>query len=86
MWVNLWVRLATDINSDGVTANHVLLDLANELDSRDLLWEPGNGQPGATALYLKAMDALYKVSLVLVRRWACSVDGGVASDRAPMRR
>ena len=63
MWVQLWTRLATDLNSDGVTANRVLLDIANELDSRDVLWAAGNGSPGGAALYLMAMDSLYKVRL-----------------------
>ena len=62
MWVQLWTRLATDLNSDGVTANRVLFDIANELDSRDILWAAGNGSPGGAALYLMAMDSLYKVS------------------------
>ena len=70
MWVKLWVRLATDINSDGVTANRVLLDIANEADSRMFLWEAGNGLPGMTSNYLAAMDALYKVSTTPPRHHA----------------
>ena len=62
MWVQLWTRLATDLNSDGITANHVIFDILNEPDSLMFLWEPTNGLPGMTANYLAAMDALYQVS------------------------
>ena len=60
-WVQLWTKLATDLNSDGVTTNRVLFDVANEADSQMFLWDAGNGLPGMTANYIAAMDALYAV-------------------------
>ena len=53
-WVQLWTQVMTDINSDGVTANHVIVDILNEPDSRMFLCAPpacsGSWQQPAAAL------------------------------------
>ncbi|KAK9809361.1 hypothetical protein WJX73_008925 [Symbiochloris irregularis] len=61
-WVQLWTQVITDLTSDSITAGHIMVDILNEPDSRNIRWEASNGNLGATALYLNAMDAIYQVS------------------------
>lgn len=40
MWVKLWSQVLTDVISDGVTGNRVILDILNEPDAANFLYAP----------------------------------------------
>lgn len=63
-WAKGWGSLAADVAADPVMRNRVMFDLMNEPDGRGIGWStgPGKGNYGATALFLMAMDEIYKVN------------------------
>lgn len=63
-WAKGWGSLAADVAADPVMRNRVMFDLMNEPDGRGIGWAtgPGKGNYGATALFLMAMDEIYKVN------------------------
>jgi aryl-phospho-beta-D-glucosidase BglC (GH1 family) len=60
-WTSLWAKLMNHPNYKTHIKGRIILDLLNEPDSMGISWNPKNGKPGATELYLAAIDALYKM-------------------------
>lgn len=58
-----WVSLAQQlVQRYPVAASMTMLDILNEPESKNIGWNYGGPIGGATNMYLRAMDALYKVA------------------------
>lgn len=47
---------------DKIACSRLSIDILNEPDNRQLGWGVHNGHPALTQLYLRTMDAVYKVN------------------------
>eukprot|EP00891_Asterochloris_glomerata_P000143 jgi/Astpho2/143/fgenesh1_pg.00004_%23_47_t len=59
-WVNNWVTLLTAVLKSDVCKNKLLIDLMNEPDAYNGLWDSSSDLPDpVSSYYLSAMDAMY---------------------------
>lgn len=61
-WSDLWKRVACLPNFGSDIAGRVFVDVMNEPDSMNIVWEPSGGRPGAHQLYLGTADALWRLT------------------------
>lgn len=61
-WADLWKKVSCLPNFQADIANRVFIDVMNEPDSMNIVWEPSSGRPGAHQLYLGTADALWQLT------------------------
>lgn len=84
-WAELWKKVSCLPNFQTDIAQRVFIDVMNEPDSMNIVWEPSSGRPGAHQLYLGTADALWqltpgKVMFFMEGEWnvpLCIVYGGM---------
>lgn len=61
-WAGLWAQLVKELVTDPEVKRRLMVDILNEPGQYGVRWEAADGKPGLGELYLKAMDAIYKVA------------------------
>jgi hypothetical protein len=61
-WVDLWRRVTCLPNFSSDMSNRIFIDVMNEPDSMNIVWEPRDGKPGARELFLATADALWDMT------------------------
>jgi aryl-phospho-beta-D-glucosidase BglC (GH1 family) len=61
-WASNYAKLVSELSTDPVVRDHLMVDVLNEPDQYGLQWQPQNGKPGLGNLYLQAMDAISAVA------------------------
>lgn len=61
-WIKLWQQVSCLPRFHSDLANRIFVDVMNEPDSMNIMWEPSNGRPGAHQLYLGTADALWRMT------------------------
>jgi hypothetical protein len=61
-WVQDWVQLVTLISQDPVSKSKLMIDILNEPDNFNIVWEANGSTPALTDLYLSVMDAVYPIN------------------------
>eukprot|EP00891_Asterochloris_glomerata_P005014 jgi/Astpho2/5014/Aster-05948 len=61
-WLMSWATLVSAASTDTATRARLLVDLLDTPDTVGLSWDAANGLPGASDLYIAAMEALYPIN------------------------